>query len=254
MLATFVFIYFGWKLNRALTVRSDTKILKTDHFVISYQGVYDFEANAISRNLEANYQVVKSDLHDNSNDIIQVFVYGNKQEFNAATGLNNNAIGTSRGPREFHILWTNWFNSIFPDDPLKTALHEFTHCIQLNLLINQALNSGPTDNRAFNEQFEREFSESYPRWLWEAVSIYEAKEVNRLSVKYAFRTKPGIQSLNNGNEIYLLGYTLVEYVVIKWGKEKLPALILSYGNTQKVLHVSAEEFENGWHQFVETSY
>lgn len=81
-------------------------------------------------------------------------IHNNK--FNDATGLNGNANGTSRGPNEFHFVWTNWFNSIFPDDPLKTALHEFTHCVQLNILIDKAKETIITQDRlTFDKEFEK---------------------------------------------------------------------------------------------------
>lgn len=39
-----------------------------------------------------------------------------------------------------------------------------------------------------------------------------------------------------------------------YGKEKIPALITSYGDIKGVLGLSEEEFEKGWHRFVEEKY
>lgn len=169
--------------------------------------------------------------------------------------LYSNANGTSRGPLVFHILWTNWYNSIFPDDPQKTALHEFTHCVQLNILIQQARRDNPAENnQTFNKAFEKRFGNDYPQWFWEALSIYQAKEVNTFSVQYAMRKKPTLSYLNNSNQIYNLGYTLCEYIVEKWGKDKLPELITSYVDLKKVLNVTEAEFEKGWIEFVKQRY
>lgn len=248
-------IFFSAKGIRSWTVVDRKTELKTNHFTIIYSGVYESEAAAIAEKLEKNYDRIRNELKDPEHARINVFVHGNQNDFNSATGLNNKANGVSRGPLEFHVLWTNWFNSIFPDDATKTAVHEFTHCVQLNILIQQALAQSPIkDEAVFNEHFEKQFSEKYPSWFWESISIYQAREVNNLSVKYAFRNRPNLISLNDGNQIYNLGYTIVDYIVSEWGNEKLSALILSYADLENVLQVSPEEFENGWHKFVEKNY
>ena len=56
---------------------------------------------------------IRENLKDVQHDLIKVFVYGSQYKFNSATGLKENTKGTSRGPNEFHFVWTNWFNSIF---------------------------------------------------------------------------------------------------------------------------------------------
>ncbi|WP_343696463.1 hypothetical protein [Flavobacterium sp.] len=180
-------------------------------------------------------------------------IHNNK--FNDATGLNGNANGTSRGPNEFHFVWTNWFNSIFPDDPLKTALHEFTHCVQLNILIDKAKETIITQDRlTFDKEFEKKFAAEYSRWLWESISIFEAKEVNSLSVKYAKSKNLTLAELNQSNQIYNIGYTIIEYMTTKWGKNILPKLIASFGNIEKTLNISSDEFEKGWMAFLEENY
>ena len=93
----------------------------------------------IADNLEEHYDRIRVDLNDPDHEIIQVFIHPTQAEFNKGTGLfNSSANGMSSGPNKFHVLWTNWFNGILPDDPIKTALHEFTHCVQLNILIKKA--------------------------------------------------------------------------------------------------------------------
>ncbi len=131
--------------------------------------------------------------------------------------------------------------------PSRTAVHEFTHCVQLNILISEAqknwINSDSVD---FDKVFEEKFSKEYPQWFWEAVCDYEAGIVNGLSVKYGMRKKLGLKDLSKGNQIYNVGYTIVEYIVQKWGREKLPDLISTYVDIPTVLNVSEAEFEKGW--------
>ena len=254
LLAIIAVFYFA-RTVRTFTVKQETRTLKSEHFIISYSGIYKSEAEKASTHLENNYSQIRGNLKDVKHDLIKVFVYGSQFKFNEATGLKENTKGTSRGPNEFHFVWTNWFNSIFPDDPLKTALHEFTHCVQLNILIDKAKDKIITQDRlTFEKEFDKKFKAEYPRWLWESISIFEAGEVNSLSVKYAKSKNLTLEELNKSNQIYNIGYTIIEYMTQKWGKDSLPKIIASFGNIEKTLNVTQEEFEKGWIAFLEEKY
>jgi len=248
--------YIGIKTFRSISVEDKLTQLRTDHFVISYLGIYKEEAQDVADNLEENYDRIRINLNDPDHDTIRVFVHPTQTDFNNGAGLlNSYANGTSRGPKEFHILWTNWFNSIFPNDPVKTAIHEFTHCVQLNILIKKEqgeLANG--DKEQFDKLFEEKFIKEYPQWFWEAICDYEAGIVNSMSVKYGMRKKLTLKDLNNSNQIYNVGYTIIEYIVEKWGKDKLPILITSYVDIKTVLGVSESDFEKGWVTFVDEKY
>lgn len=254
LLAIIAVFYFS-RTVRSFTVKQETRTLKSEHFIISYSGIYKSEAEKASTHLENNYSQIRGNLKDVKHDLIKVFVYGSQFKFNEATGLKENTKGTSRGPNEFHFVWTNWFNSIFPDDPLKTALHEFTHCVQLNILIDKAKDTIITQDRlTFEKEFDKKFKAEYPRWLWESISIFEAGEVNSLSVKYAKSKNLTLEELNKSNQIYNIGYTIIEYMTQKWGKDSLPKVIASFGNIEKALNIKPEEFEKGWIAFLEEKY
>jgi hypothetical protein len=246
----------GLKTFRGISVVNKLTELRTNHFVISYQGIYEGEAQNLADNLEENYHRIRTNLNDPDHDTIRVFVHPVQADFNKGTGLlNSNANGVSRGPNEFHLLWTNWFNSIFPDDPVKTAIHEFTHCVQLNILIKEEhKNWIDADKGDFNKMFEEKFIKEYPQWFWEAICDYEARIVNRISVKYGMKKNLTLKDLNNSNQIYNVGYTIIEYIVEKWGKDKLPILITSYVDINTVLGVSESDFEDGWVDFVDKKY
>lgn len=254
LLAIIAVFYFA-RTVRSFTVKQETRTLKSEHFIISYSGIYKSEAEKASTHLENNYAQIRGNLKDVKHDPIKVFVYGSQFKFNEATGLKENTKGTSRGPNEFHFVWTNWFNSIFPDDPLKTALHEFTHCVQLNILIDKAKETIITQDRlTFEKEFDKKFKAEYPRWLWESISIFEAGEVNSLSVKYAKSKNLTLEELNKSNQIYNIGYTIIEYMTQKWGNDSPPKVIASFGNIEKALNVKPEEFEKGWIAFLEEKY
>lgn len=248
-------VFYFARTVRSFTVKQETQTLKSEHFIISYSGIYKSEAEKVSKHLEDNYSRIRENLKDVKHDLIKVFVYGSQFKFNKATGLKENTKGTSRGPNEFHFVWTGWFNSIFPDDPLKTALHEFTHCVQLNILVDKAKETIIIQDRlTFEKEFDKKFNTEYPRWLWESISIYEAEEVNSISVKYAKSKNLTLEELNQSNQIYNIGYTIIEYLTQKWGKDILPKLIASFGNIEKTLNIKSEEFEKGWIAFLDKNY
>jgi hypothetical protein len=247
--------YFIAKSIRNIGVVDKPAQYRTDHFLINYHGIYKKEAEVIGNILEENYDRVRDELHDPAHNTIRVYIYSTQQDFNEGTGLTNgSANGTSRGPLEFHVLWTNWYNSIFPDDPRKTAVHEFTHCFQLNILIKEAFKKWDwEDDAEFNRAFEKKFSDEYPQWFWEALCIYLAGEVNSI-MRYAMKDPLTLDDLNHSNQIYNVGYTLIEYIVDTWGKDKIPDLITSYVDLEEVLKVSEADFEEGWRYFVKEEY
>ena len=246
--------FFALRWLRSISVVNNATELRTEHFLITYQGIYTDEAEQIANTLEENYDRIRTDLNDPDHNIVRVFVHPGQKEFNNATGLpNSTANGTSRGPDEFHLIWTNWFNSIFPNDPIQTAVHEFTHCVQLNILKKEAQKE-LGNSHDFDKIFEENFIKTYPQWFWEAICDYEAGVVNTISVKYGISKQLSLKDLNTSNQIYNIGYTIIEYIVEKWGREKLPLLIESYVDIETVLGVSESNFEKGWVDFVHEKY
>ncbi|RAV97873.1 hypothetical protein [Pseudochryseolinea flava] len=249
-------VYLGARIYRSLFVTDDLHELRSDHFVVTYHGIYTNEASELLNHLEHHYDRIRKKLNDPAHEIIHVFIHPTQSDFSTATGLRHSSVtGTSRGPNAFHVLWTTWFNSVLPDDPLKTAVHEFTHCVQLNILIQQEQKQSTLQALAdFDKVFEEKFSKEYPQWFWESICDYEAGIVNCISVKYGMRGNPTLKSLKDGNQIYNVGYTLIEYIVDRWGADKLPLMITSYADIEKVLQVSESEFESGWIEFVNERY
>lgn len=249
-------VYFSALLFRKIRVVKTPTLIYTSHFRISYDGILKSEAESISKSLEDNYYRIRKELTDPQHDTISVYIHPTQIEFNTATGLiNSKANGVSRGPKMLHLMYQTWFNSILPADMDKVAVHEFTHCVQLNILIADAKTKyGELDSLEFNNRFEKEFSEKYPQWFWEALCDFHANIVNESSVNYAIKKGLTLKDLNKSNQIYNLGHTIVDYMVTTYGKDKLPAFIKSYGDFESVLKVSEKDFENGWKKFVLEKY
>lgn len=255
-LLSIIFVFLVALFFRLLRVEKETKSIKSAHFDVIYSGILKAEAENISKALEQNYERVRQDLADPKHDKITVFIHSNQEEFNKATGLvNSKANGTSRGPLVFHLKYETWFNAVFPPEMEKVAVHEFTHCVQLNVLIQDALSRlKAADSTDFDKNFEMKFEKEYPQWFWEAICDYEAGMVNAASVKYGMKGKPTLKELNTSQQIYNVGYTIIAYFVSKYGKEKLPDFIKSYGNFEQTLGITEKEFESGWYEFVREKY
>ncbi|HEV7349460.1 hypothetical protein [Telluribacter sp.] len=249
-------IYFSSMIIREIRVVADNQEITTQNFVVRYSGILESEGKDISEALEANYDRIREELQDPKHDRISVYIHSSQEDFNKATGLiNSKANGTSRGPLTFHLKYDTWYNSVFPQDMSKVAVHEFTHCVQLNILIQDALSKTAQERLGdFDKAFEEKFQKKYPQWLWEALSDYEAGMVNKVSVKYGMKNRPTLQELNNSNQIYTIGYTIIDYFVSTYGKDKLGDFIKSYGDFDKVLGVSESDFEIDWHTFTDKKY
>jgi hypothetical protein len=256
LLGALTITYFSALLIRKIRVVKTPTLIYTNHFKISYNAILKSEAEGISKSLEDNYNRIRTELKDPEHDTITVYIHSTQKEFNSATGLTDSkANGTSRGPKAFHLMYQTWYNSIFPNEIEKVAVHEFTHCVQLNILITDAKTKyGNITNIDFDKQFEKEFAEKYPQWFWEALCDYEANIINKSSVNYAIKRRPTLKYLNISNQIYNVGHTIIDYMVTSFGKEKLSDFIKSYGDFKKVLNINEQEFEQGWYKFVETKY
>jgi len=119
------------------------------------------------------------------------------------------------------------------DRRMKDVVHEYVHTVTLHM----------------NPDFANR-----PRWLWEAVAVYEAgQNADLSSLPYLMERKPpSLAELNrlNDTRIYEVGYTIGAFVVKRWGVHALRDLIRKNGDTAAVLGVSPQEFERGWQEFV----
>lgn len=178
---------------------------------------------------------------------VEIFVYTNRWQYIKATG-NWGASGSIEGINKIHFMEQAWDET----DPTKVCIHEFSHTVTLKMLLDnekQPVNS---------EDFDNKFS-TFPIWLWEAISVYEADEfINPKTLAYLKNGKePSLEELNDrnkGGKIYSCGYTIIEYILQKYGKEKLIALLKNYGDLQLSLGCSNEQFLGDWYQFVKNKY
>ncbi|SHN24755.1 hypothetical protein [Mucilaginibacter sp. OK098] len=220
---------------------------RTDHFMFIYNAKFDKkEARDVANVLEANYVRISKDLKTTPTDPIEVSLYTSRWTY-ATTHGHWTTGGNIEGSGKLHFLQHGWDEM----DIKKIAIHEFSHAVMLKLLLDRE--PKPLDVTGFDKKFN-----AFPVWLYEAIAVYEAKQfVDPKTLPFFSNNSfPDLNELNNrikGSKIYKVGYTIIEYLLNKYGQDKLITLIASYGNL-KVLNTTDSSFANGWHEFVKEKY
>src|SRR5258706_6306126 len=137
-------------------------------------------------------------------------------------------------------------------DSKKVAVHEFAHTVTLKLLIDYE--AQPLDSKAFDKKFA-----TFPTWLWEAISVYEAEQlIDPKALPFLNNgSYPSLSELNDrskGGKIYKVGYSVIEYILYEYGRDKLIELVKNYGSVQKVFAITDEQFCKDWYEFVKRKY
>ena len=221
-------------------------IIKTRHFTFVFSSSIDHKKIIeISTILEDSYLRIARNLNTIPSDHITVNIYATRWNYMKAT-KNFGASGSIEGPTKIHFIETSM------EESKKIAVHEFTHTVVLNLLINRE--SQPLNSKVFDQKIS-----SFPTWLWEAVSVYEAQEfIDPKNIEDLRKGKyPSIKELNKrykGQKSYTYGYTLIEFILNRYTREKLIELIENYGDLKKTLGTNEEQFSKEWYIFVREKY
>jgi hypothetical protein len=223
------------------------KQIKTDHFTFIFSRSIDTsKINVLANALESNYIRIGNDLKIIPSSSIEVNVYAQRWRYVKATG-NWSASGNIEGISKLHFVEQAWGEP----DSKKVAIHEFAHTVTLKLLIDNE--PQPLDSKAFDKRFA-----TFPTWLWEAMSVYEADQlIDPKTLPFLRNGYPNISELNNrskGGKIYKVGYTVIEYILHQYGQEKLVELIKNYGSISKVFGVTEDQFCKDWYDFVKEKY
>ena len=221
-----------------LCAQSDTSLEASRFNIVLHDSLEQADVAHLIEALNANYEPVKTHLMVPSLPVITIQIWADvehyQQAMEATLGMRfPGSRGYVTGDRELRLLYHRRLSA------QKEAVHEFVHVVSLNL----------------NPDFGNN-----PRWLWEAVALYEAEEFrDPRDIDYLQKGNyPTLAQLNegfnSGRNIYDVGYLLIDYIVNNWGSSELVELIKSNGDIEKVLAVSEEEFEQGWYKFVDSKY
>jgi len=233
--------------------------LTTEHFELQYPAAIRHQtANKIARCLEGNYYRITGDMGGPALPRIQVYIHPDKESLKKITGFY--AQGAIVGTGQIHLVKLGGLTRMLTSYE-KLALHEFTHCVTLNLLISSDLSSGAVAGiEEWTSKYDPPegpgFYYTYPRWLWESIACYEAKQISRatllISVLNGF---PSLATINShGSKVYFMGYTVADFIVTRWGRSALNHLIKERGSLLKVLGISEDYFNKAYRDFIYRKY
>ena len=219
----------------------DKRVHRTTHFEFYYTELDDKNITEIADSLEANYFRIVTHLQSEKLPVVKINFYSDISNLQLAVqsiepNLPTWAIGLATSVSHIHILSPN-----HPEQDFHTmvhyTIHEFAHCVSFNI------NSDIANN---------------PRWLWEAVAIYESDlHPEPQNISYLVNQKP--PSLNELNQftntyIYEVGFFIAEFIVETKGSVGLNELIKNNGDLRKTMNLDDDEFTKQWFLFVKKKY
>lgn len=215
---------------------SKSSLAEKDAGKIDYAAVGDVPLDTM-REIEKVVDAHRARIIDNFNvesmPAVTVRVWQDRDEFEQSYGDDAEFV-------QGYVSQDKWEARFFngrPDIGLG-VVHEYTHLVTL----------------AINPTFDNN-----PRWLWEATAIYESgrppvPDVSKLNC-FAAGHYPTIESLDEHPlNIYKVGYFLADFIVSKWGQEKMVALVKSNGDIDSTLGVTVREFESAWLIFLQDNH
>ena len=220
--------------------RADTLLdYSTPHLRFTCTHLDRDSIHAIAGYVEASRDRIVADIQPDSMTTIHIYLYATFKEVPSGDRLaGRSQMGQGSGDREERG------SDDLPKSPeleepvrydylLSCIAHEVAHCVTLHANSTIA---------------------GRPRWLWESIALYESRQsVDLRSLEYlSGGSLPTLDDLNNINDtrIYEVGYSIIEYVVGKWGIEAVRELIRTNGDLVKTLHIGQKQFQESWHSYV----
>lgn len=211
------------------------------HFTFHYTGPDRTVIETISPIIESAFPRVVTDLGADGIGRVDVFFYETHDDLADAVrpvvgAIPSWATGLVTSAQRIHLLSPRAAD-VSAAGAATQVVHEFAHCA--TLFVNPSLANNP-------------------RWLWEAIALYEAGEsVDPRGLPY-LSTGPyptlSVLSVMSDRRIYDVGYLLGEFVVSRWGLSGLRTLIRSSGNVESSLGLATRDFETDWISFVRARY
>lgn len=212
------------------------------HFVFQYTALDAGNIAAIAEAVETQHARILADLGASGMPAVTVTFYTDHAAMAAATQAVAGVIpafasGLVTAKDQIHLMSPNAPAWGPYDRMISNLVHEFAHCVSLH--VNPRIGNNP-------------------RWLWESVAIYEARQlVDLRTVGYMTAlTPPPFDTLNgfDNSRVYEVGYSIAEFIVARWGQRALRDLIAANGDTAAVLGMSLTDFQRDWFVFVRERY
>lgn len=219
--------------------------LETEHFEF-YSVAADKKClDDLSTEIESNYKRLTSDLKIDLDYKPKVYIYPNLEAFHKSINQLNApdwAVGTAWGKDLKMVSPLNPGKSHSYETIKQVLVHEFVHVLEINIVDNP---------------------QSLHTWLWEGIACFEANQIND-SAKKVLREEalnnnaPTLEELSKNfytvQNAYQYSYSIVDFMVNTYGKDKLVEILNDYKNIEKILGISMDAFEKQWIQYIKESY
>ncbi len=236
--------------NEALdkyAVDTETQLLftrKSSHFTCHYSAVDTSYIHGILTALESNYKSLMNSFELDTIGNTTIRIYPNKEIYHNAVltpGAPAWQMGRSWSKNEIRMLSPLVARQTTGEDinVNEVVLHEFVHCIHLNLIKDGT---------------------RVPGWLWEGLAMYKGcclwtdlKGLDYIQSK-KYPTLKKIESDRSYQMKYDLGYFLIDFLDKQYGWDKVLQLVAKNGDIKAVLNKSRRDFEEEFYRFLEENY
>jgi hypothetical protein len=215
---------------------------RSPHFVFQYPDIDRGTIASTAQAVEAEYDRILAELGSGPMPTITVTFYLEHSAMVAATSAVAGVVpawasGLVTARDQIHMMSLNLPAWGPYQQRLPNLVHEFAHGVSL----------------AVNPSFGNR-----PRWLWEAVAIYAARQrVDPRTLPWLTppQTLPFSQLNSFDNtRVYDVGYLIGEFIVSRGGLAALQALIRNNGDTSATFGLTLDQFEADWLQHVRANY
>ena len=236
LIITILFLF-----TRCMNASHTERVYKTHHFKIIYTELDDKNIKNIADSLDTHYSIIVKHLQSGELPIVNIHFYTNITDLQIAVkssvpNLPAWAIGLATSVSEIHMLSPNHPKQDY-QTMIRNTIHEFAHCVSLKI-------NGTIGNN--------------PRWLWEAVAIYEGNlPWDPHLLAYLVNQKPpSLDELNqvSNSYIYEVGYFIADFIVQTKGYSTLHDLLKNNGNLKETLNIDDEEFTKQWFAYVKMKH
>ncbi len=218
--------------------------LNSEHFNY-YSNDSDIKAlDSLSKELEASYTKITGDFKVNFSEKVRVYIYPDVTSFHKAIGhpeYPDWVVGTGGDNELGMVSPLNPGSAHTYQDLMKTVVHEFVHVVTRKVASGLGTKS---------------------KWLWEGLATYESKQYST-AVKDYLRTDisanniPTLSEMEKAGNVgfgnikgYEFSYTIIDFMVNKYGMDKIIELVKSPDNYMGIFGISKDDFEKAWIQYL----
>lgn len=234
--------WLSWAKNAYARDFDRTK--ETEHFTLKYMNSDENIIGEIASTLEGSFAGITGTLGVGMAEKVTAEIYPNFEEFNRAMLTPSGGDGHLGNAFEdsFAIVSPNDIGVKFTRESMMRAyVHEFVHTV-----LNKV-------------------SDKIPAYLHEGTAAYLAQQsgdfgMPELNIPWAFshNSFPDMQTIKKmtagTGDVYVIGSTLVDYIVTEYGNEKLIALLKSPEDYSAVFGKSEDEFYGEWVEWLKNKY